>query len=87
MSQRAVSDPERGTNPTARKDTAGLLAGALGLDGPARELFLGPRGAARLDQALAACCGSGRDGVGGGQAGRCRETSPPSPAARPSSGS
>ncbi len=40
ISQRAVSDLERGINRTARKDTALLLAGALGLDGPARELFV-----------------------------------------------
>ena len=52
VSQRAVSDLERGINRTARKDTAVLLAGALGLDGPARELFIA---AAR-----------GRGGRGGG---------------------
>jgi predicted ATPase/DNA-binding XRE family transcriptional regulator len=40
VSQRAVSDLERGINRTARKDTAVLLAGALGLDGQARELFV-----------------------------------------------
>jgi predicted ATPase/DNA-binding CsgD family transcriptional regulator/DNA-binding XRE family transcriptional regulator len=40
VSQRAVSDLERGVNRTARKDTAVLLAGALRLDGPARELFV-----------------------------------------------
>jgi predicted ATPase/DNA-binding XRE family transcriptional regulator len=40
VSQRAVSDLERGVNRTARKDTALLLAGALGLDGRARELFV-----------------------------------------------
>jgi len=40
VSQRAISDLERGINRTARKDTALLLAGALGLDGPARELFI-----------------------------------------------
>ena len=34
VSQRAISDLERGINRTARKDTAILLAGALGLDGP-----------------------------------------------------
>jgi tetratricopeptide (TPR) repeat protein/transcriptional regulator with XRE-family HTH domain len=47
VSQRAVSDLERGINRTARKDTAVLLAGALGLDGSARELF------------VAAACGRG----------------------------
>jgi transcriptional regulator with XRE-family HTH domain len=40
ISQRAVSDLERGINRTARKDTALLLAGALGLDGPVRDLFV-----------------------------------------------
>jgi transcriptional regulator with XRE-family HTH domain len=40
VSPRAVSDLERGINRTARKDTALLLAGALGLDGEARELFV-----------------------------------------------
>jgi tetratricopeptide (TPR) repeat protein/transcriptional regulator with XRE-family HTH domain len=40
VSQRAISDLERGINATARKDTAVLLAGALGLDGPACELFI-----------------------------------------------
>jgi len=39
LSPRAVSDLERGIHRTARKDTAVLLAGALDLDGPARELF------------------------------------------------
>ena len=40
VSQRAISDLERGINRTARKDTAALLAGALGLDGSARDLFV-----------------------------------------------
>jgi tetratricopeptide (TPR) repeat protein len=40
VSPRAISDLERGVNRTARKDTAELLAGALGLAGPARELFV-----------------------------------------------
>ena len=55
VSQRAVSDLERGINRTARKDTAVLLAGALGLDGPARELFVAAaRGQAPAAEALAA---------------------------------
>ena len=55
MSQRAISDLERGINATARKDTAVLLAGALGLDGPARELFVAAaRGRAPAGEALAA---------------------------------
>jgi predicted ATPase/DNA-binding CsgD family transcriptional regulator/DNA-binding XRE family transcriptional regulator len=41
VSQRAVSDLERGINRTARKDTAGLLADALNLAGPVRALFVG----------------------------------------------
>jgi tetratricopeptide (TPR) repeat protein/transcriptional regulator with XRE-family HTH domain len=40
VSQRAISDLERGINRTARKDTALLLAGALGLDGQAAGLFV-----------------------------------------------
>jgi class 3 adenylate cyclase/DNA-binding XRE family transcriptional regulator len=63
VSQRAVSDLERGVNATARKDTAVLLAGALGLDGPARELFVAAaRGRAPAVEALAAV---GAAGVGG----------------------
>jgi predicted ATPase/class 3 adenylate cyclase len=55
VSQRAISDLERGINRTARKDTAILLAGALGLDGPARELFVAAaRGRAPAGEALAA---------------------------------
>ena len=40
LSPRSVSDLERGISRTARKDTALLLAGALGLAGPVRELFV-----------------------------------------------
>jgi transcriptional regulator with XRE-family HTH domain len=55
VSQRAVSDLERGINRTARKDTAVLLAGALGLDGRARELFVSAaRGRASAGEVLAA---------------------------------
>jgi predicted ATPase/DNA-binding XRE family transcriptional regulator len=39
LSPRSVSDLERGVNLTARKDTARLLADALGLAGPQRALF------------------------------------------------
>ncbi|HEX3492548.1 MAG TPA: tetratricopeptide repeat protein, partial [Streptosporangiaceae bacterium] len=39
LSPRSVSDLERGINRTARKETARLLAGALGLIGPARAEF------------------------------------------------
>ena len=89
VSQRAISDLERGVNATARKDTALLLAGALGLDGHARELFVAAaRGRTPADKALAAAAGAA--GAGGRRrrpAGRCRGMSPPSPAARPSSAS
>jgi len=40
LSPRSVSDLERGISRTARKDTAGLLAEALSLTGPVRELFI-----------------------------------------------
>jgi predicted ATPase/DNA-binding SARP family transcriptional activator/DNA-binding CsgD family transcriptional regulator/transcriptional regulator with XRE-family HTH domain len=40
VSPRSVSDLERGINRTARKDTARLLAGALGLAGPAADVFV-----------------------------------------------
>jgi transcriptional regulator with XRE-family HTH domain len=40
LSPRSVSDLERGINRTARKDTAVLLAGALGLAEPVRGVFL-----------------------------------------------
>jgi tetratricopeptide (TPR) repeat protein/transcriptional regulator with XRE-family HTH domain len=64
VSQRAISDLERGINATARKDTAVLLAGALGLDGPARELFVAAaRGRAPAGEALAAAAG----GTGAGE--------------------
>src|SRR6201986_3917981 len=39
LSPRSVSDLERGINRTARKETARLLADALGLTGPARAEF------------------------------------------------
>jgi len=55
LSLRAVSDLERGINRTARKDTARLLAGALGLDGQAREKFVAAaRGRGRAEAVLAA---------------------------------
>ena len=58
VSQRAISDLERGVNATARKDTALLLAGALGLDGHARELFVAAaRGRAPAGDVLAAAAG------------------------------
>jgi transcriptional regulator with XRE-family HTH domain len=55
LSPRSVSDLERGINRTAHKDTAMLLAGALGLEGPALELFVAAaRGKAAADDVLAA---------------------------------
>ena len=40
LSPRTVSDLERGVSRAAHKDTAGLLAGALGLAGPVRAVFV-----------------------------------------------
>jgi transcriptional regulator with XRE-family HTH domain len=40
LSPRSVSDLERGIHQTARKDTAELLAAALGLAGPVHPLFV-----------------------------------------------
>jgi tetratricopeptide (TPR) repeat protein/transcriptional regulator with XRE-family HTH domain len=55
LSPRSVSDLERGINRTAHKDTALLLAGALGLDGRARDLFVAAaRGKAPAADVLAA---------------------------------
>ena len=55
LSPRSVSDLERGVNLTARKDTARLLAGALGLTGPRRALFeAAARGRAPASQVLVA---------------------------------
>jgi transcriptional regulator with XRE-family HTH domain/sugar lactone lactonase YvrE len=55
VSPRAVSNLERGFSRTAHKDTAVLLAGALGLTGPAEELFVAAaRGNVPPAQVLAA---------------------------------
>ena len=55
LSPRSVSDLERGIHRTARRDTAELLAGALGLAGPARLLFVAAaRGRAPAEEVLAA---------------------------------
>ena len=60
VSPRSVSNLERGINRTAHKDTAVLLAGALGLTGPAAELFVAAaRGNATPAQVLAAADGAG----------------------------
>src|ERR1700683_4727768 len=54
LSPRSVSDLERGINRTARKDTARLLADALGLAGSARAEFEAvARGLAMPDAARA----------------------------------
>jgi WD40 repeat protein/transcriptional regulator with XRE-family HTH domain len=58
LSPRSVSDLERGINRTARKDTAELLAGALGLVGPARESFVAAaRGRGAAEDVLAVRAG------------------------------
>src|SRR5271169_2264285 len=55
LSPRSVSDLERGINRTARKDTAVLLAGALGLAEPVHGVFVAAaRGRVRADEVLAA---------------------------------
>ena len=60
VSPRSVSNLERGINRTAHKDTAVLLAGALGLTGPAAELFVAAaRGNVPAAQVLAAAGGAG----------------------------
>ena len=66
LSPRSVSDLERGVNRTARKDTAGLLADALGLAGPARGLFV----AAALGRGPAQDVLAARDGSTPGPAQR-----------------
>src|SRR5436190_13432925 len=60
VSPRSVSNLERGINRTAHKDTAVLLAGALGLTGPAEELFVAAaRGNVPPAQVLAAAEAAG----------------------------
>src|SRR5262249_46860330 len=55
LSPRSVSDLERGIHRTAHKDTALLLAGALGLASPVRDLFVAAaRGPAPAADVLAA---------------------------------
>ena len=59
VSPRAVSNLERGFSQTAHKDTAALLAGALGLTGAAEELFVAAaRGNVPAEQVLAAAGGA-----------------------------
>jgi WD40 repeat protein/transcriptional regulator with XRE-family HTH domain len=60
VSTRSVSNLERGINRTAHKDTAVLLAGALGLSGPTVELFVAAaRGNVPAAQVLVAAEGAG----------------------------
>jgi transcriptional regulator with XRE-family HTH domain len=67
LSPRSVSDLERGINLTARKDTARLLADALGLTGPERARFeAAARGRAPVEAPAAG------DGVAGGSAAATR---------------
>jgi WD40 repeat protein/transcriptional regulator with XRE-family HTH domain len=64
VSPRSVSNLERGVNRTAHKDTAVLLAGALGLTGRAEELFVAAaRGNAPPGQVLAAAKAAGPPGA------------------------
>jgi WD40 repeat protein/transcriptional regulator with XRE-family HTH domain len=71
VSPRSVSDLERGINRTARKDTAELLAGALGLAEPARAVFVAAaRGRAPAAEVLAAVrgeAGAAADGPAAGE--------------------
>jgi WD40 repeat protein/transcriptional regulator with XRE-family HTH domain len=70
ISPRSVSDLERGVNRTARKDTAELLAGALGLAGPARAVFVAAaRGRAPAAEVLAAVRGEAGPAADGPPAG------------------
>jgi transcriptional regulator with XRE-family HTH domain len=60
----SVSNLERGINRTAHKDTAVLLAGALGLTGPAAELFVAAaRDTVPASEVLAAAGGARQPGA------------------------
>jgi tetratricopeptide (TPR) repeat protein/transcriptional regulator with XRE-family HTH domain len=73
LSPRSVSDLERGIHNTARKETATLLAGALGLAGPARSLFVAAaRGRAPAADVLSAV----REGHHGATAAMATRTLP-----------
>jgi transcriptional regulator with XRE-family HTH domain len=69
LSPRSISDLERGVNLTAHKDTAVLLAGALGLADPVRAVFVAAaRGRAPASEGISGQ-GCGRSGYlrrGGG---------------------
>src|SRR5215469_11020188 len=65
LSPRTVSDLERGISRTAHKDTAVLLAGGLGLAGPAAEMFVAAaRGKASPAAALVAAAHGGAQQLG-----------------------
>src|SRR6516225_11617288 len=67
LSPRSVSDLERGIHQTARKDTAGLLAGALGLAEPVRAVFVAAaRGRLPAAEVLAAVRGEAAPASPGG---------------------
>src|ERR1700678_611048 len=75
ISVRSVSDLERGINLTARKDTARLLADALGLTGQARAAFeatargRAPAGGYPAAGAAGGAAGGGAGGAAGGGGG------------------
>jgi transcriptional regulator with XRE-family HTH domain len=69
LSPRSISDLERGVNRTAHKDTAVLLAGALGLAEPVRALFVAAaRGRAPAADVLTAVRGAADPAASGGPA-------------------
>ena len=73
LSPRSVSDLERGVHRTARKDTAGLLADALGLAAPVRAAFVAAaRGRAPAADVLAARDAAAVDGAAGASAAATR---------------
>src|SRR5690242_18212604 len=64
LSPRSVSDLERGVNRTAHRDTAVLLAGALGLAEPVRAVFVAAaRGRAPAAEVLTAMRGEAAPAV------------------------
>jgi transcriptional regulator with XRE-family HTH domain len=68
LSPRSISDLERGVARTAHKDTGVLLAGALSLPEPARELFVAAaRGKAPAAEVLAASQEGGGRPAGQGE--------------------
>jgi transcriptional regulator with XRE-family HTH domain len=84
LSPRSVSDLERGINRTARKETAVLLAGALGLPGPVSELFVAAaRGRAPAGDVVAARQGATLAAFAAAATRGLPRTSPASPAAKP----